>query len=171
MSSLLYLALCGVIYRRTVSLPSTSSIPISAWVVAQAPSGSLLCVRRRSCMERLPSRQRVITMRFRRSIVRPGLSPLQNSTMHGWRRCTCDGSFHRNYLLFSRRTDSVWSAETATIPVPISPVKADYRSVNVNLSDGGSAAQTHRRLCQGLRLELVEWSVRRYDAGTRGKYK
>src|SRR5215510_1030420 len=141
MSSLLYLVPYGVIYRRTVSLLSTFSILISVWVVAQARSASLLCVWRRSCMERLPSRQRVITIRFRKSIVRPGLFPLQNSAMHGLRRCTCDGSFHRNYLLFSRRTDSVWSAEMATIPVVISPVQADYRCVNVNLPDGGSAAQ------------------------------
>src|SRR5215470_14016482 len=92
-------------------------------------------------MASLPSRQRVITMRLRRSIVRPGLSPLQNSTMHGLRRCTCDGSFHRNYLLFSRRTDSAWSADMATIPVAISPVQAGYRCVNVDLPDDGSAAK------------------------------
>src|SRR5215831_20302095 len=90
-------------------------------------------------MGRLPSRQRVITIRYRKSIVRPGLSPLQNSTMHGLLRCTCDGSFHRNCLLYSRRTDSVWSAEMATIPVAISPVQAGYRCVNVDLPDGGSA--------------------------------
>src|SRR5215471_3620171 len=141
MNSPLYLVPYGVIYRRTVSLLSTSSILISAWVVTQARNASLLCVWRRSCMERLPSRQRVITIRFRKSIVRPGLSPLQNSTMHGLRRCTCDGSFHRNYLLFWRRTDSVWSAEMATIPVAISPVQAGYRCVNVDLPDSGSAAK------------------------------
>src|SRR5262245_24918365 len=90
-------------------------------------------------MERLPSKQRVITIRFRKSIVRPGLSPLHNSRMHGLRRCTCDGSFRRNYVLFSRQTDSVWSAEMATIPVAISPVQAGYRCVNVDLPDGGSA--------------------------------
>src|SRR5262245_28041104 len=139
MNSPLYSAPCGVIYRLTASLLSTFSIPISAWVVAQARSASLLCVWRRSCMERLPSRQQVITIRFRRSIVRPGLSPLQNSPMHGLRRCTCDGSFHRNYLLFSRRTDSGWSAEMATIPAAISPAQAGYRCVNVDLPDGGLA--------------------------------
>src|SRR5215510_14382032 len=141
MSSPLYLAPCGVIYCRTVSLLSTSSILISAWVVTQARSASLLCVSRRSCMERLPSKQRVITIRFRKSIVRPGLSQLQNSTMRGLRRCTCDGFFHRNYLLFSRRTDSVWSTEMVTIPVAISPVQVGYRCVNVDLPDAGLAAQ------------------------------
>src|SRR5262245_28389304 len=141
MSSALYLVPCGVIYRRTVSSLSTFSILISVWVVAQARSASLLCVWHRSCMERLPSRQRVITIRCRKSIVRPGLFPLQNSAMHGLRRCTCDGSFHRSYLLFSRRTDSVWSAEMATIPVVISPVQAGYRCVNVDLLDGASAAK------------------------------
>src|SRR5262249_49900131 len=82
------------------------------------------------------------TIRFRKSAARPGLSPLRNSTMHGLRRCTCDGSFHRNCLLFLRRTDSGWCAEMATIPVAISPVQAGYKYVNADLPDAtGSSVQ------------------------------